>query len=139
MITNTKLISFKTFNDNYGSLIPLEVEEDIPFAVNRAYYIFNVEQGVRRGFHSHKELEQILVCVHGSVKILVKTPFESEDILLDQPDIGLYIGPAVWREMYDFSSDAVLLVFASMHYDTSDYIRDYAEYEAFARKYFSAM
>ena len=137
LITNTKLIHFKTFNDNYGCLIPLEVGEEIPFPVNRIYYIYDVEQGARRGFHSHKELEQILVCVHGTVKILVKTPFEQEDVLLDKPDTGLYIGPAVWREMYEFSSDAVLMVFASRHYETADYIRNYEEYVSFATGYFS--
>ena len=136
LITNTRWIHFKTFNDNYGSLTPLEVGEDIPFPVNRIYYIYDVEQDVRRGFHSHKELEQVLVCVHGSVKILVKTPFESEDVLLNRPDVGLYIGPAVWREMYDFSPDAVLVVFASRHYEIADYIRNYEEYVSFAAGYF---
>ena len=136
MITNTGLIGFKTNNDNYGSLTPLEVGEDIPFSVERIYYIYDVEQGVRRGFHSHKKLEQVLVCVHGSVKILVKTPFESEDVLLNRPDVGLYIGPAVWREMYDFSPDAVLVVFASRHYEIADYIRNYEEYVSFATGYF---
>lgn len=136
MITNTRLICFKTNNDNYGSLTPLEVDEDIPFSVERIYYIYDVEQGVRRGFHSHKKLEQVLVCVHGSVKILVKTPFESEDVLLNRPDVGLYIGPAVWREMYDFSPDAVLVVFASRHYEIADYIRNYEEYVSFATGYF---
>ena len=136
MITNTRLIPFKVFHDTYGSLIPLEVDEDIPFKIERAYYIFDVGKDIRRGFHSHKELEQVLVCVHGSVKILVKTPFESEDIVLDKPDTGLYIGPAVWREMYDFSPDAVLMVFASKHYNTLDYIRNYEDYVSFAKEYF---
>ena len=136
MVTNTRFVFFKKYTDNYGNLIPLEVGEEIPFNVNRAYYIYNVEDGVRRGFHSHRKLEQILVCVHGSVKILLKTPFQSEDVILDNPEKGLYIGPAVWRELYDFSPDAVLMVFASRHYEIQDYIRDYSEYEAFAREYF---
>ena len=80
---------------------------------------------MRRGFHSHEALEQALVCVHGSVTILLDDGSEREEIVLDDPTKGLYIGHMVWREMFDFSPDAVLLVMASEHYDTSDYIRDY--------------
>ena len=75
--------------------------------------------------------------MHGSVKILVKTPYEEENILLDNPSKGLYIGSMVWREMYDFSPDAVLLVLASEHYTLEDYIRDYEDYEQEAKEYFA--
>lgn len=74
--------------------------------------------------------------MHGSVKILTKTPYEEKTTLLDNPAHGLYIGPMIWREMYDFSSDAVLLVLASEHYTESDYIRDYPKFESLARNYF---
>lgn len=137
MIKNTKWINFNCHYDKYGCLVPIEAESSIPFKVKRIYYIYNVEEGVRRGFHSHIELEQTLICVHGSVKILIKTPYESEDILLDDPKKSLYIGPMVWREMYDFSDDAVLLVLASEHYDVRDYIRDYGVYENLAVQYFA--
>ena len=136
MVKNTAMLSFKCNMDNYGSLVPVEAGGDIPFDIQRIYYIYNVEEGMRRGYHSHLDLQQALVCVHGSVKILVKTPFEEENILLDDPTRALYIGPMVWREMYDFSPDAVLLVLASKHYDVNDYIRNYAEYEQQARDYF---
>lgn len=131
------MISFKLHLDNYGALVPVETYKDIPFGVKRIYYIYNVENGMRRGYHSHRDLEQALICVHGSVKILVKTPFEQEDVLLDDPTKALYIGPMVWREMYDFSSDAVLLVLASEHYTVSDYIRDYSKYKREAVQYFA--
>jgi len=117
----------------------VEEQMDVPFTIKRIYYIYDVEERVRRGFHSHNELEQALVCVHGSVKILVRTPYEEEDILLDDPEKALYIGPMVWREMYDFSPDAVLLVLASEHYDIQDYIRNYSEYEKLAVDYFKGM
>ena len=122
--------------DNYGSLVPVETEQNIPFAVKRIYYIFDVEKGMRRGYHSHRDLEQALICVHGTVKIMIKTPFSQEDILLDDPTKALYIGPMIWREMYDFSEDAVLLVLASEHYLPSDYIRDYDTYEKEALVWF---
>ncbi|MFR8329043.1 FdtA/QdtA family cupin domain-containing protein [uncultured Clostridium sp.] len=139
MITNTGMFTFKKFLDKWGELVPIEEKIDVPFSIKRIYYISKVQGGVRRGFHSHRDLHQALICVHGTVKILVKTPYEEEDILLDDQTKGLYIGPMVWREMYDFSPDAVLLVLASEHYTESDYIRDYEQYEAEAKEYFSAL
>ncbi len=129
MIANTKMLNLPEHKDEYGRLVPIEAEMDIPFPIKRTYYIFNVEAGVRRGFHSHNNLQQVLICVHGSVKILTKTPFEENIVLLNNPAEALYIGPMVWREMFDFSDDAVLLVLASEHYNVQDYIRDYVQYE----------
>ncbi len=135
MIKNCKLVDFKEFRDERGALIPLE-EKDIGFKINRIYYIYDVPNNFERGFHSHNQLEQILICVHGSVKIRVSTPFEKETVLLDSANKGLYIGPMIWREMYDFSSDAVLLVLASNTYDQNDYIKDKDEYLIKAKEYF---
>ncbi len=140
MVKNTRIIEYIPHRDKqYGSLIALEAGKDldVPFPINRVYYIYDVPDGQRRGFHSHNDLEQILICVHGRVKILTKTPYEEETVLLDDPTKGLYIGPMVWREMYDFEDGAVLLVLASKHYDVKDYIRDYGEYETAAREYFA--
>ena len=123
-----KIINYQPYADEYGSLIALEGDKSVPFKIKRVYYIYGVEKGVRRGFHAHKELEQVLICVHGSVKILLKTPENEKTITLDDVSKGLYIGPNIWREMYDFEDDAVLLVLASEHYKVSDYIRDYGEY-----------
>lgn len=136
MIQNTGMLSLKEHADHYGRLVPVEAGTDIPFGVKRIYYIYDVENGMRRGFHSHRDLEQALICVHGSVQILVKTPYEEDVVLLNDPTKALYIGPMVWREMFNFTSDAVLLVLASEHYTVSDYIRDYNLYEAEAKQYF---
>ena len=133
---NINNIEFNKHSDKYGSLIALEEEREIPFIVKRVYYIYDVERNMRRGFHSHNKLEQVLICVSGSVKILVKTPYEEKIVLLDNPQKGLYIGPMIWREMFDFSQDAVLLVLASEHYDVDDYVRDYNEYVNIATKYY---
>jgi dTDP-4-dehydrorhamnose 3,5-epimerase-like enzyme len=133
---NTSMITFKEIADEYGCLVPIEAQGDVPFEVKRIYYIYHVANGVRRGFHSHNDLHQALICVKGHVKILVKTPFEEQIVDLHNPAEGLYIGPMIWREMYDFSEDAVLLVLASEHYDESDYVRNYEAYEKIARKYF---
>lgn len=128
----------KSADPKYGSLTAIEGKKDIPFEVKRVYYIYDVPNGVRRGFHSHLDLHQILICVHGEVKILTKTPFEEKITQLSSENKGLYIGPMIWREMYDFSDEAVLLVLASEHYTEKDYIRDYSEYEKMALKFFES-
>lgn len=130
---NIDILDFKINLDNYGSLVPIESKYDAPFDIKRIYYIYDVKNNVRRGFHAHKKLEQVLICIHGSVKILVKNYTEEKIIKLDKPTKGLYIGPVTWREMYDFSDDAVLLVLASEHYNIEDYIRNYDDFLNIAR------
>ena len=132
---NVGMVQFKKYEDNYGKLVPIEANKDISFDVKRVYYIYEVEDKVRRGFHSHIDLHQILICVHGSVKILVKNPNEEQVIELNNPSEGLYIGPMIWREMYDFSEGSVLLVLASEHYTEDDYIRNYSNYLELAKEY----
>lgn len=133
---NTGLIKFKDIIDRYGHLTPIESKIDIPFEIKRIYYITGVEQGVTRGFHSHRKLHQVLICVNGSVKIRVKNPKEEEVVELNNPSVGLYIGPLVWREMFDFSEGSVLLVLASEYYDEGDYIRNYDFYLEEAKRHF---
>lgn len=136
MIKNTGMIDFRSCDGKWGSLVPLEQFKEIPFEIKRIYYIFEVPENIRRGFHSHNDLKQVLICLNGHVTIQVNTPFETEDIVLDSPKKGLYIGPMVWREMYDFSPGSVLLVLASEYYDENDYIRDQNKYMLEAKKYF---
>lgn len=117
--------AFQQHGDERGSLVALEEFKDIPFEIKRVYYMYNTAEGVRRGFHAHKRLEQILVCIHGSCKVLLDNGCEKKVVFLEKPYEGLYISNDMWREMYDFSSDAVLLVLASDFYNESDYIRNY--------------
>lgn len=119
---------FTEHGDQRGQLIAVEGERDIPFPIRRVYYMYGVGEGVRRGYHAHKELEQILLCMHGSCKVLLDDGSERKSVLLDNPGTGLYIGHATWREIYDFSPGAVLVVLASEIYDERDYIRDYDEF-----------
>ena len=111
--------------DERGSLVALEALKNIPFEIKRVYYISDTKKGVTRGFHAHKKLKQILICVNGSCKIGLDNGKEKEEVLLDKPNVGLYLESGMWRTMYDFSEGAVLLVLASELYDESDYIRDY--------------
>lgn len=116
---------FEIHGDDRGQLVALETMKNIPFSIKRVYYMWDTAEGVRRGGHAHKSLKQILICVHGSCKILLDDGMEKQSVLLDRPDEGLYIENSLWREMYDFSSDAVLMVLASELYDENDYIRNY--------------
>lgn len=131
---NTSLIKFQDITNKYGHLNPVESKIDIPFEIKRVYYITKVPDGVSRGFHSHRKLHQILICLNGSVKIKLKNPNDEEVIELKDPSVGLYVGPYVWREMFDFSEGSVLLVLASEHYNEDDYIRNYDFYLEEARK-----
>ena len=122
---------FQPHGDERGQLIALEELKDIPFKIKRVYYMYDTQMNVVRGKHAHKKLEQILVCIHGKCKIKLDNGFEKKIVLLERPYEGLYVANDIWREMYDFSSDAVLLVFASELYDEDDYIRDYEEFKKF--------
>jgi dTDP-4-dehydrorhamnose 3,5-epimerase-like enzyme len=133
---NTRILDFKSIVNKTGSLVALEANKDIPFSIKRVYYIFDVPSEVRRGFHSHKKLDQVLICLSGSIKILVKDDTEEETHLLDSPSKALYIGPMIWREMFDFSEGAVLLVLASEFYTEEDYIRNWDDYYPMAVDYF---
>ena len=116
---------FQPHGDDRGQLVALEELKDIPFHVKRVYYMYDTVEGVVRGKHAHKTLEQILVCIHGSCKILLDDGNEKKIVPLKKPYEGLYVANNMWREMYDFSEDAVLMVLASDYYDEADYIRDY--------------
>lgn len=116
--------------DERGKLIALEALTDlVPFEVKRVYYIFDTTPGTVRGNHAHKDLRQLLVCVSGACTISCEMPDGTKsEHRLDWPDRGLLIEGLVWRQMKEFSKDAVLLVLASEHYDESDYIRSYDEF-----------
>lgn len=131
---DVKMISFQKRENATGSLAFLEAQRDIPFEIKRVYYIFDVTSGVRRGFHAHKELRQVLICVHGSCRILLDDGKEKKTIELNDPIQGLLIEKPLWREMYDFSEGAVLLAFVSEYYDENDYIRNYDEFLMFLER-----
>ncbi|MFM8185609.1 MAG: sugar 3,4-ketoisomerase [Alphaproteobacteria bacterium] len=122
---NFKLIDFHIFGDDRGSLVSLEANNNIPFDIKRVYYIFDTKKDVVRGKHAHKNLQQILIAVNGSCKVLLDNKKEKQVFELNNPAQGLYIKNNVWREMFDFSSDCVLMVLASEIYIKEDYIFDY--------------
>ena len=120
--------AFQKHGDERGHLVVMEELKDIPFKIKRVYYMFDTNAGFHRGKHAHKELEQILVCVHGSCKIVLDDGRDKKEVELNNPYEGLYVGANIWREMFDFKDEAVLMCFASELYDENDYIRDYNEF-----------
>lgn len=128
-----KIIQFQKHGDERGQLVALENDKEIPFEIKRVYYMFDTLPGVRRGFHAHKTLKQILICTSGSCKIHLDDGYSTAEVTLDKPYEGLLIDSKLWREMYDFSPDAVLMVLASQMYDESDYIRNYDEFIKFVK------
>lgn len=123
-----KLIEFNRLGDDRGGLISLEQNQNIPFDIKRVYYIFDTKEGVARGFHAHKDLQQVAICVKGSCRFILDNGVQSESVILNKPNIGLFINSMMWREMHDFSEDCVLMVIANHHYDEADYIRDYDDF-----------
>lgn len=137
---NCSLIKLKEIgNGELGYLTAIESCRDIPFEIKRVYYITGVPSDIVRGNHAHRRLHQILICLNGSVKIKTEFRDNIEIYELNNPSIGLYVGPYVWRTMYDFSDDCVLMVLASDYYNEEDYIRNYEEYKAECNKIFGGV
>lgn len=128
-----KTYVFPPHGDDRGQLVAVEAMKDLPFEIKRVYYIYDTLPGVRRGFHAHRNLQQILVCVSGSCKIHLDNGTDTAEVTLDKPNEGLFISNDMWREMYDFTPGAVLLVLASEYYDESDYIRNYEDFLTYVK------
>lgn len=124
-----KILYFKDLGDERGNLVVIEGDGmDIPFDIKRVFYIYGSDDTVVRGQHANRETEFLLVNVAGKSKVRVDNGKETTIVELNAPGMGLYLPQMLWKEMYEFSQDSVLLVLASKHYDAKEYIRDYQEY-----------
>lgn len=123
-----RILEFGEFGDERGNLVVAEGMTDIPFDIKRVFYMYGSDSEVIRGQHANRRTEFVLINVCGTSKVKVDNGYESEIIVLDKPRMGLYIPTMLWKDMYAFSSDSILLVLASEHYDGTEYIRDYDEY-----------
>ena len=133
-VAGCKVIHIKTIPTvNAGELSFFEAEQDVPFDIKRIYYISKVPEGVRRGFHAHKALKQLLFCPYGRIQLILENNNGREEIELYDPSIGVLIEEPTWREMLWLQKDSVLCVAASDHYDPADYIRDYSEFKEYIR------
>lgn len=120
-------LSFESIGDERGYLVSLEAKQNIPFDIKRVYYIYGTNDNPR-GFHAHKKLQQVLICVNGFCKIMLDDGVTKNEYCLDSPNKGLFINNFVWREMYGFSKDCVIMVLANEYYNEDDYIRCYEDF-----------
>lgn len=134
-IAGCKIIKIKTIPTiEAGELSFFEGNHDLDFDIKRIYYISKVPEGVRRGFHAHKNLKQILFCPYGKIQLVLENGETREEITLSDPSIGVVIDKPTWREMLWLEKDSVLVVGASEYYDVDDYIRDYDEFKKYIGK-----
>ncbi|MFZ5494489.1 MAG: sugar 3,4-ketoisomerase [Verrucomicrobiota bacterium] len=123
-----ELRNFTPRGDHVGWLIPIENQREVPFTVQRIYYIYGTQPGITRGKHAHRTLSQMAVCLQGSCHFQMDDGRNKQEIVLNRRDCGLMIEPMIWHEMNEFSPDCLLLVLASDRYDEKDYIRNYSEF-----------
>lgn len=130
MEKSVRMLEFPQHGDERGHLVIVEGEKDIPFEIKRIFYIYGSDENVIRGAHANKRSEFVLINVVGKSKVKVKDGLGNEIVFsLNRPHTGIYLPKMVWKDMYDFSADSVLLCLASEHYDPEEYIRDYDEFE----------
>ena len=123
-----KIVCFDDLGDERGKLVVVEGGISIPFDIKRIFYIYGSDDTVVRGQHANRESEFVLINVAGTSKVKVDDGKETRIIELNKPMMGVYLSKMLWKDMYDFSPDSVLLVLANTHYDSAEYIRDYDEY-----------
>ncbi len=122
------ILNFNDLGDERGKLVVIEGNQSIPFEIKRVFYIYGSDPDVVRGQHANRDSEFVLINVAGTSKVRITDGKEEFVVELNKPMMGVYIPKMVWKDMYDFSADSVLLVLASTHYDGKEYIRDYEEY-----------
>lgn len=124
-----RVLNFGDLGDERGKLVVVEGNMDIPFEIKRVFYIYGSDNEVVRGQHANRESEFVLINVGGTSKVRIDNGHSEAVIELNKPMMGLYIPTMVWKDMYDFSEDSILLVLASTHYDGNEYIRNYEDYK----------
>lgn len=123
-----EILNFKDLGDERGKLVVIEGGMAVPFEIKRVFYIYGSDATVVRGQHANRNSEFVLINVSGKSKVMVTDGEKKEVVTLDKPMMGVYLPKMVWKEMYDFSPDSVLLVLTNTHYDGDEYIRNYDEF-----------
>ena len=134
VINKAQMLEFVQKGDDRGHLVVVEGDIDIPFEIKRVFYIYGSDSDVIRGQHANRKTEFVLINVSGSSKVKVDDGRGNEIVYqLNRPHTGIYLPTMIWKDMYDFSEDSVLLCLASEHYDAEEYIRDYDEFVKIVR------
>ncbi|GHU80520.1 dTDP-6-deoxy-3,4-keto-hexulose isomerase [Bacteroidia bacterium] len=128
IVFNCNVLTLPKIHNRAGNITALNNSVDIPFDVNRVYYLYDVPGGEDRGGHAHRELQQLIVAVSGSFDVTIDDGRNKKTISLNRPYYGLLVVPGIWRDLTNFSSGAICLVLASHKYDADDYIRNYEEF-----------
>lgn len=129
MISDCKIIDLRKISDPRGNLTPIESFIDVPFQIERVYYLYDVPGGSNRGGHAHRELMQLIVAISGSFDVVLDDGKDRQKFQLNRPYIGLLISPMIWREIDNFSSASVCMVIASRKFEESDYFRTYEDFK----------
>lgn len=128
-MNKVQMLDFPQLGDKRGHLVVAEGAKDVPFEIKRVFYIYGSDKDVIRGQHANRKTEFVLINVAGTSKVKVRDGEGNEAVFcLNRPHTGIYLPTMVWKDMYDFSEDSVLLVLASEHYDDAEYIRDYGQF-----------
>lgn len=125
------ILPLSKIHNRAGNVTIVEGQKDIPFNMQRIYYLYDIPGGANRGGHSHKELYQLIIAASGSFNVLLDDGQNKKIVTLNRPDYGVMVVPGIWRELFEFSSGAICLVLASHKYDKEDYIRDYDQFVNF--------
>ena len=128
MISDCRLFEIKSFEDERGGLSIIEEGNDLSFEIKRLYYLYGTSIDFVRGVHAHKKLEQIIIAFSGKFKILLDDGETKTNFILNRPNLGLYVSPGIWREVYPLEDNGVCAVLASRVYEEDDYIHDYKEF-----------
>lgn len=129
-VAGCRMIDLPVRGDDRGSLVAIEPGNLLPFPIHRVYYFYGTGPGVSRGFHAHRKLRQWAIAVSGSCTMVLDDGAQRVPVRLDRPDQALELGPMIWREIHDLSSDAVVMVLADTVYDEGDYVRSYDDFRA---------
>lgn len=127
-LMDCRVITLPKIADPKGNLSFIDSGKEVPFDIQRVYYLYDVPGGSDRGSHAHKNLHQLIIAMSGSFDVTLNDGFGSQKFHLSRSYMGLYVGPMIWRYLDNFSSGSVCMVLASAHYDESDYIRDYEDF-----------
>lgn len=131
-VNDCTIIHLDKIHNRAGNITIVEGGRNVPFQVERVYYLYDIPGGASRGGHAHKKLAQLVVAASGSFKVVLDDGNQQVTHELNRPDRGLLIAPGIWRELHDFSSGAICLVLASEKYEESDFIRNYHDFQLYS-------